>query len=79
MAKPLPGAKESINRLFEEGHIVIIYSARSWQEFEMTANWLKQNEFQYHQLIMGKPAGDYWIDDRAIKFDNWKAVIDKIL
>jgi len=79
MAKPISGAKESIDRLYDEGHIIIIYTTRTWMEFEMTSNWLKQNEFRYHQLIMGKPFGDYWIDDRAIKFENWNDIITKIL
>jgi len=73
MAKPLEGAVENVNRLFEEGHTIIIYTARTWMEFEMTTDWLQRHEIKYHQLIMGKPIGDMWIDDRALGFKSWEA------
>ena len=44
----------------------------------MTTDWLKRNGFKYHQLILGKPIGDVWIDDRAISFNGWDNV-NKIL
>ena len=28
----------------------------------------------YHQLVMGKPIGDVWIDDRALPFTNWESM-----
>jgi len=76
MAKPLPDAITSINRLYNEGHTIIIYSARSWPEYEMTQNWLQTHKVNYHQLIMGKPIGDAWIDDRAIAFKSWGETLD---
>ncbi|HEY0740060.1 MAG TPA: hypothetical protein VGD40_01310 [Chryseosolibacter sp.] len=78
LAKPLPGAIENVNRLFSEGHIIIIYSARTWMEYEMTADWLKRHDVHFHQLVMGKPVGDLWIDDRAISFNGWDNVPDQI-
>lgn len=78
MAKPLQGAIESVNKLYDEGHTILIYSARTWMEFEMTTHWLKENGVKYHQLIMGKPIGDLWIDDRAIGFKNWKDTMTEI-
>lgn len=78
LAKPKKGAVKSVNALYDQGHIIIIYSARTWMEFEMTVAWLKTNKIKYHQLVLGKPVGDVWIDDRAIQFDNWDSVIDKL-
>ena len=78
MAKPLISAVESVNSIYDKGHTVILYSARAWVEFEMTTDWLKRNGFKYHQLILGKPIGDVWIDDRAISFNGWDNV-NKIL
>lgn len=72
LAKIKPGAKEYINKQYDDGHTIIIYSARSWQEFEMTTEWLKVNDVFYHQLILGKPIGDVWIDDRAVRFNSWQ-------
>jgi len=78
LAKPIKGASESINKLYSEGHTIILYSSRSWQEYEMTTEWLKSFEIKYHQLILGKPIGDLWIDDRAIRFKAWDDIINII-
>jgi hypothetical protein len=79
LAKPLPGAVENINKLYTEGHTIIIYTARTWMEFEMTSEWLKTNNVKYHQLMMGKPIGDLWIDDRALNFNNnWDHIAEVI-
>lgn len=75
LATPQVGAIETINKLYDDGNIIIIYSARTWVEYEMTVDWLKRHEINYHQLIMGKPIGDVWIDDRAINCNNnWKEI-----
>lgn len=78
MASPLPGAVEKINKLFEEGHTIIIYTARTWMEFEMTTHWLQTHGVKYHQLMMGKPIGDMWIDDRANKFTDWETSYQQV-
>lgn len=71
LAKPIEGAIETLTKLKEQGFIIIIYSARTWAEYEMTFEWLTSYEIPFDQLILGKPQGDYWIDDRAIEFTNW--------
>lgn len=75
LAKPKEAAIETINKLYDQGHTIIIYSARTWMEFEMTSAWLFEHQIKYHQLVMGKPIGDVWIDDRALTFrDNWEEI-----
>ncbi len=76
LAKPINGAVDHINKLYDGGNIIIIYSARTWMEFEMTTDWLRKNNIKYHQLVLGKPIGDVWIDDRAINFNGWDNVIE---
>ncbi len=78
LAKPLPNAIKTINNLYKDGHTIIIYSARTWAEFEMTTNWLKKYKIKYHQLMLGKPVGDVWIDDRAIEFKNWNKIMQSL-
>ena len=74
LAKPIEGSVETLTKLKSEGHILIIYSSRTWAEYEMTIAWLKNNKVPFDQLILGKPQGDYWIDDRALRFNNWKSI-----
>lgn len=71
LAKPLRGAVESLQELVDRGHTVIIYSARTWAEYEMTVDWLNQHKVPFSQLVLGKPEGDVWIDDRAIGHQDW--------
>jgi len=76
-SKLIKGAKTSIDKLYKKNNITI-YTARGWNELKTTKSWLKKNKIKYHQLILGKPVGDVWIDDRALKFENWKTINKKL-
>jgi trehalose-6-phosphatase len=71
LAEPIAGAREALQKLRAAGHIVVIYSARSWGECRVTKRWLEEHGFEYDGLHLGKPVADVWIDDRAIRFTNW--------
>lgn len=79
LAKVQVGAYEAITKLYNDGHTIIIYSGRTWMEYEMTVDWLLKNKIPYHQLVMGKPIGDVWIDDRALHFENWADTLKKLI
>lgn len=80
LAEPKADAVAVINKLYDAGNTIIIYSARTWVEYEMTVDWLKRYGVKYHQLFMGKPIGDVWIDDRAITAkDNWKEIGEQLI
>src|SRR5262249_43334304 len=71
LAKPLPGALKRINRWHKEGHTIIFWTARGWEQYKVTIKWLNDHGFKFHQLIMGKPIIDHFIDDRAFRFEGW--------
>ena len=77
-AKVNINAKKIIDKLKLEGNTIIIYSARPWNQYEMTKKWLFKNKIKFDQLLLGKPIGDYWIDDRAIKYTDWKKIYAKL-
>jgi hypothetical protein len=79
IAIPIEGAIDTLRLLKTMGHTIIIYSARTWAEYEMTVDWLGRHSVCYDQLVLGKPQGDYWIDDRALQFTNWKTILEKVL
>ena len=69
-AAEYPGAKDRINRWFDEGHIITFFTSRATREHrEITENWLKVHGFKYHALLMDKPrGGNYvWIDNHIVE------------
>ena len=78
MASPLENAVEAIARLKAEGHTISLYSSRTWAEYDMTVDGLTRHGVEYDQLILGKPVGDFWIDDRAIEFTSWSDVLSRL-
>ena len=70
-AVPLLGAVEAVNKLYEMGHVIIIYSARADSDLELTLEQLSKFGVKYHNLVLGKPTGDIFIDDRAFTFTDW--------
>ena len=75
---PLVDRIKKINELYDEGNTVIYQTARGMgrhsnnpllaiQEFyKMTVEQLESWGVRYHQLVLGKPAGDVYIDDKGI-------------
>lgn len=69
-ALPLDSAIAKINSLYDQGNTIKIFTARGsgsgkdWRRVTETqlSNW----QVKYHELIMGKPEADFYIDDRAI-------------
>ena len=71
LATPLPNAREAINKMYNEGHTIIFWTARGWEQYKITEDWLKKHGFLYHQILMGKPMATVFIDDRAREFTGW--------
>lgn len=72
---PFPDALETINKWYNEGHIITFFTSRTELHRKVTEEWLKKNGFKYHGLLMGKPRGGnyHWIDNhivRATRFDG---------
>jgi hypothetical protein len=70
-AIPLPGAVNAVNKLYEMGHVIIIYSARPDSDLELISEQLDKYGIKYHRLVLGKPTGDIFIDDRAFTLRSW--------
>lgn len=71
-AKVLPGSREVLNKWYDEGNIITFFTAREEKDREVTEKWLKDNDFNYHGLVMGKPrikdGQEYvWIDNRKVR------------
>jgi hypothetical protein len=79
IAAIFPGALDTINKWYDEGHIITFFTSRTEDHREITEEWLKRNGFRYHTLLVGKPRGGnyHWIDNAPVevmhmKEDFWK-------
>jgi hypothetical protein len=78
LAQPIKERIKLINKLYDSGNQVIFYTARGMGTFKNNSlaasqKWQALTEIQlnewgvnFHALFFGKPAGDFYIDDKAI-------------
>jgi len=66
-AQPIKQNIEKVNRLYELGYGIWIYTSRFETDKKVTEEWLKKHGVKYHRLIMGKPWATHYIDDRAFR------------
>ncbi len=75
LAQPFSDRIETVNFLYAQGHVVKLFTARGsttgidWRA--VTERQLGEWGVSYHELIMGKPEADLFIDDKAINADQW--------
>lgn len=64
----IPGAREWVNKWFDEGHIITFFTSRTEELREATEKWLKERGFKFHKILFGKPRGGnyHYIDDKDI-------------
>lgn len=74
-AQPFLSRVQHVNRLFEQGHTIRIFTARgattgkSW--LALTESQLKEWGVRHHELFMGKPGADIYVDDKAVHSDSY--------
>ena len=71
---PYPDALETLNKWFEEGHIITFFTSRTEEHRSITETWLKKHGFKYHGLLMNKPRGGnyHWIDNHMVRATRFK-------
>lgn len=73
---------EKINTLYDLGHTIILFTARGtmtgidWSG--VTRRQMDAWGVKYHQLLFGKPAADYYIDDKFLSFAQLDDVIAEL-
>jgi len=68
-AQLYPEALITLNKWFDEGHIITFFTSRTEEHRAVTEQWLKENGFKYHGLLMGKPRGGnyHWVDNHMVR------------
>jgi len=81
IGEPEEGVKEALSKIKEMGYTILIYTCRSKdaEALELVREWLDKHEIPYDDIFEGeKPFAKFYIDDRAIHFDNWNNVLEKV-
>ena len=80
-AAPLPFGIEQVNKLYDMGYIIVLYTARYGDResgnihkqyergYREWTDWLEKYGVKYHHAFMGKPAGAIYIDDKAARVE----------
>jgi len=74
-AEPYPDIIARVNALYRSGHRIVLNTARGsttgmdWRE--LTQDQLRSWGVTYHELLLGKPAADIYIDDKAMDVRAW--------
>ena len=74
---------EKINKLYDNGHTIVYYTARGLKSGRgeqhyrpITEQQLKEWGVKYHELCFKGHNGDYFIDDRGINAEDFFNDID---
>jgi histidinol phosphatase-like enzyme len=82
-AEPIQSHIDKINKLYDEGHQIIYLTARGMGRYgdnaslakrmfyELTKDQLNRWGCKHHKLMLGKPSGDYYIDDKGINSNDF--------
>jgi hypothetical protein len=75
LAQPLYDRIAKINDLYDRGNVIIYWTARGtrtgqdWRE--LTEKQLSKWLVKYHELKLGKPVYDLFIDDRNVNAETY--------
>lgn len=70
MGAPIEGAADAMYDLKQQGHKLIIHSVGGGNS-KYISDWLEYYEIPYDLITNIKPNADYYLDDKAVHFDNW--------
>jgi hypothetical protein len=73
-AVEVEGARDWVNRKFDDGNTICFLTTRGERLRASTEEWLEQHGFKYHSLIMGKPVAEqyHYIDDRHVQATTFR-------
>lgn len=73
-AEPIRSTIRHINTLYDAGHHIVLFTARGsvsgidWHA--ATEEQMKKWGVKHHELLLGKPAADYYIDDKMLALED---------
>uniref|UniRef100_UPI0040496A08 LNS2 domain-containing protein n=1 Tax=Flavobacterium sp. TaxID=239 RepID=UPI0040496A08 len=73
-AEVYPDALKTLNKWYEEGHVICFFTSRTEEHRAVTEEWLYKHGFKFHGMLMGKPRGGnyHWIDNHLVKATRYR-------
>ena len=74
-AELYPEALDTLNKWYDEGHVITFFTSRTEDHRQVTEAWLNKHGFKYHGILFGKPRGGnyHWIDNHIVKATRYEA------
>lgn len=68
-AEVYPDALATLNKWYDEGHVITFFTSRLEEHRAVTEAWLKKHGFKWHGMLMGKPRGGnyHWVDNHIVR------------
>lgn len=70
---PIPEMVKIVNSLYDMGNRIVLFTARGYVTkidwYETTKQQMDDWGVKYHELHMGKPNADYYVDDKMLSLD----------
>jgi hypothetical protein len=84
--EPVAGAREALGEIRRMGFRIMVWTTRSQRDIIRAAlekhgipfDYINENPDQPQEINPSKPVADYYIDDRAVRFTTWQAVLEEI-
>lgn len=88
--EPVDGAEDALKLLTEKGYDIVIFTAKAKPDRPLVNgktgamliwDWLEKHNLKKYikQITSEKPRAKYYVDDKAVRFDNWNNVLKQII
>ena len=73
-AKLYPDALKTLNKWYDQGHIITFFTSRLEEHRAVTEAWLNKHGFKFHGMVMGKPRGGnyHWVDNHIVRATRYE-------
>jgi hypothetical protein len=73
-AELYPEALVTLNKWYDEGHVITFFTSRTEDHRQVTEAWLNKHGFKYHGILFGKPRGGnyHWIDNHIVRATRYE-------
>lgn len=69
-AEPNQKMIDWVNKKYDEGNLIYIFTSRNNLHQRVTKKWLDKHGVKYHYILMDKPYYDIIVDDKSLNLED---------